>query len=84
MLLENRYYRITGRKTEGQDTVFRIVLLSDCEVYQGHFPGNPVWIYKAVPSDGGCFARHLSVGKHTDELFSGGRRICRYGEDIGR
>ena len=22
--------------------MFRIVLLSDCEVYQGHFPGDPV------------------------------------------
>lgn len=42
MLLENRYYRIIDRKEEGQDTVFRVSLLPDCDIYQGHFPGNPV------------------------------------------
>lgn len=24
------------------DAVFRVALLPDCEVYKGHFPGNPV------------------------------------------
>lgn len=42
MLLENRYYKITDRQGEGLNAVFRIALLPDCEVYRGHFPGNPV------------------------------------------
>ncbi len=42
MLLENKYYQITDRKTDGQDTIFHIAVLPDCEVYRGHFPGDPV------------------------------------------
>lgn len=42
MLLENSYYKIIGRSGEGLDAVFRVALLPDCEVYKGHFPGNPV------------------------------------------
>lgn len=42
MLLENSYYKIIGRSGKGLDAVFRVALLPDCEVYKGHFPGNPV------------------------------------------
>ncbi|MDO4171122.1 MAG: beta-hydroxyacyl-ACP dehydratase [Prevotellaceae bacterium] len=42
MLLENRYYRTISRKTDGQQTVFRIAILPECDVYKGHFPGDPV------------------------------------------
>ena len=42
MLLENKYYKIGDRCGEGLNAVFRIVLLPDCDVYRGHFPGNPV------------------------------------------
>ena len=41
-MLENSYYKIIGRSGEGLDAVFRVALLPDCEVYKGHFPGNPV------------------------------------------
>lgn len=42
MLLRDNYYKIAGRNTTGRETTFRIVLLPDCDVYRGHFPGNPV------------------------------------------
>ena len=42
MLLENKYYKIVDRCGEGLNAVFRIVLLPDCDVYRGHFTGNPV------------------------------------------
>ncbi len=42
MTLENSYYKITGMDGDGQSGVFHIALLPDCEVYRGHFPGNPV------------------------------------------
>ena len=42
MLLENKYYKIVDRYGEGLNAVFRIVLLPDCDVYRGHFPGNPI------------------------------------------
>ena len=42
MLLENKYYKIVHSKVEGLNAVYRIVLLPHCDVYRGHFPGNPV------------------------------------------
>lgn len=41
MLLRDNYYKIAGRNTTGRETTFRIVLLPDCDVYRGHFPGRP-------------------------------------------
>ena len=41
MLIEN-YYKINGIVKEEEVTIFQIVLNPDCEVYQGHFPGEPV------------------------------------------
>ncbi|MCD8182818.1 MAG: beta-hydroxyacyl-ACP dehydratase [Bacteroides sp.] len=42
MLLENKYYKIIGTKSDGLEAVYRIALLPDCDVYRGHFPGNLV------------------------------------------
>lgn len=42
MLLENKYYRWVSQTIEGENALFRVHLLPECEVYRGHFPGNPV------------------------------------------
>ncbi len=42
MTLENSFYEIIGRSGSGLTGLFRIALLPGCEVYKGHFPGNPV------------------------------------------
>ena len=42
MLLENKYYKIVNVKQEGLAATFTVEILSDCNVYEGHFPGNPV------------------------------------------
>ncbi|MCD8292279.1 MAG: beta-hydroxyacyl-ACP dehydratase [Prevotellaceae bacterium] len=42
MHLENNYYEIKSMRADGLSGLFHIALRPDCEVYQGHFPGNPV------------------------------------------
>ncbi len=42
MRLENNYYEITGTRCDTTSGTFHIALLKDCDVYRGHFPGNPV------------------------------------------
>lgn len=42
MLLENNYYRIIDRHSDGMSAVYRIAFLPGCDVYRGHFPGRPV------------------------------------------
>ena len=43
MLLENKYYKVLRAREEGDGkAVYHIALLPDCNVYQGHFPGQPV------------------------------------------
>ncbi|MDO4160876.1 MAG: beta-hydroxyacyl-ACP dehydratase [Prevotellaceae bacterium] len=44
MLLENKFYRIMGidKDDERRNAVFHLAILPDCEVYEGHFPGNPI------------------------------------------
>ena len=42
MRLKDSYYQIVRETVEGREGRFRIRLLSDCPVYRGHFPGNPV------------------------------------------
>ena len=42
MWLKEHYYKVLTRRVSDGCTVFRIVFLSDCEVYRGHFPGHPV------------------------------------------
>lgn len=42
MLLENRFYKvIKEEKNDGQGK-YQLAILPDCDVYQGHFPGDPV------------------------------------------
>jgi 3-hydroxyacyl-[acyl-carrier-protein] dehydratase len=43
MILKNSYYKpICVEQAEGNEQIFRIALLPDCEIYNGHFPGRPV------------------------------------------
>lgn len=42
MLLENRYYQLVSQEIEDGKGLFHIRLLPECELYRGHFPGNPV------------------------------------------
>ena len=47
MLLKDKFYSITNQtdtKHEGSahTAAFRVAILPDCNVYDGHFPGNPV------------------------------------------
>ncbi len=43
MILENNYYKVLSRSRHSETSVtFRVALLPDCDVYRGHFPGNPV------------------------------------------
>lgn len=42
MRLENNYYDVINMHTNGMSGTFYIALRPDCDVYRGHFPGNPV------------------------------------------
>ncbi len=42
MTLENRFYRIISNTREEGRTIYKVALLPDCDVYKGHFPGDPV------------------------------------------
>lgn len=44
MLLENKFYRILSEKRHeaGLGALFHVAILSECNVYDGHFPGDPV------------------------------------------
>lgn len=43
MLLQDKFYKVINvDKTDDQHAVFHCVLLADCDVYRGHFPGKPV------------------------------------------
>lgn len=42
MRLENNYYELISMRGDGTSGVFNITLCPDCDVYRGHFPGNPV------------------------------------------
>lgn len=43
MRLENSYFKVLNRCSDGdQSMTFHVALLPDCDVYRGHFPGNPV------------------------------------------
>lgn len=42
MLLENKYYEIENIETTTSGGIFHIKLIKECDVYNGHFPGNPV------------------------------------------
>ena len=36
------YYHILSSEITADEGVFRVALNADCEVYQGHFPGEPI------------------------------------------
>ena len=43
MLLENKYFTLTGIDRQDEHRVTcHVELCPDCNVYQGHFPGHPV------------------------------------------
>lgn len=42
MLLENKFYKVENRTVGDGSAQFRVRLLPNCDVYRGHFPGNPV------------------------------------------
>ena len=42
MDLKDKYYRIINRRVDCNSYIFEISLLSGHDVYNGHFPGNPV------------------------------------------
>ncbi|MDR2234262.1 MAG: beta-hydroxyacyl-ACP dehydratase [Tannerella sp.] len=42
MKLLDYYYSIRNHTTTGGNTQFDVTLLSECSVYDGHFPGMPV------------------------------------------
>lgn len=43
MLLENKFYRILSEERgEGLSTKYHVAILPEFDVYNGHFPGDPV------------------------------------------
>lgn len=43
MLLENKFYRVLSEERgEGLNARFHLAILPECNVYDGHFPGDPV------------------------------------------
>lgn len=42
MFLENRFYSVIEEGRALHEAVFVVSILPDCNVYEGHFPGNPV------------------------------------------
>ena len=43
MLLENKYYKVLRARKEGEGrAVYHVAILPNCNVYEGHFPDNPV------------------------------------------
>ena len=41
-MLLNYYYSIKNQQTVGMVTLFDVILLPECSVYEGHFPDRPV------------------------------------------
>ncbi len=43
MLLKDKYYELIGQQeTDPQNATYRLRLLPECSVYEGHFPNNPI------------------------------------------
>lgn len=40
--LKNKYYNLDAMYGDGEERIFHISLIRDCDVYNGHFPGRPV------------------------------------------
>lgn len=67
MRLHHHYYELMAMHTGGKSGCFYITLRPDCEVYRGHFPGNPV-----CP---GVF--HIQTVKELTEWLAGCRMRIR-------
>lgn len=42
MLLLNKYFTLDAKTVSGHGANCKVSLKKDCDVYRGHFPGNPV------------------------------------------
>lgn len=43
MLLENKFYKVLSvERGEGLNAKYHLAVLPECNVYEGHFPGEPV------------------------------------------
>ena len=42
MFLENKFYKIIKEEKDGMSGKYTVAILPDCNVYDGHFPGDPV------------------------------------------
>ena len=43
MLLENKFFRVLDvKRDENLQAIYRVQIVPDCKVYNGHFPGDPV------------------------------------------
>lgn len=42
MFLENKFYKILSEDKQDMSATYRVAILPDCNVYEGHFPGDPV------------------------------------------
>jgi len=42
MFLKDKFYKILKEEKEGSGATYTVAILPDCNVYEGHFPGNPV------------------------------------------
>lgn len=41
-MIKDNYYQLLDFRREENHAVFRVRLLADCKVYEGHFPGHPI------------------------------------------
>lgn len=42
MLLKDKFYKVLNEEKDGMTGRYTIAILPDCDVYDGHFPGDPV------------------------------------------
>ena len=42
MLLKDKFYKILKEEKDGDNAKYTVAILPDCNVYDGHFPGDPV------------------------------------------
>ena len=62
------YYTIKSQQTVGNVALFDVLLLPDCSVYEGHFPGKPV-------APGVC---NIQMIKECVELLTGKQLLLAY------
>ena len=42
MFLKDKFYKVTKEERNDTGATYTVAILPDCNVYEGHFPGNPV------------------------------------------